>query len=556
MREFVADFETTTVEDDCRVWLWGLCVVNEHPLPSDVLTGIDIVSFVRKLCNVRSSVVWFHNLKFDGMFILDYLLRNGYEWVSVNPNPGEFSTLIDKTSKFYMITVQWKNGAKTEFRDSLKRIPISVESMASAYGAKVSKLHIDHKDERPVGYKPDQHELDYVIADVLIVAHSLAVQRSQGMRKITVGSDSLADYKKMVGKFYNKHFPVLDIELDGFIRRAYRGGWTYVNRKIAKEVVGPGRVYDVNSLYPYVMRTCPLPYGEPTTYFGDPTKLDVLWIGEVEFSAAIKPSHLPTIQLKNSRGFTDSEYVDVVENVTMVVTSVDWKLWCDHYNITVIAWHSVLVFDSKRGLFDAFIDKWSEVKMNSKGGVREIAKLFLNSLYGKTASNPDVTGRRPVMVNNRVKLVLNDEEYKDPIYTAAGAFITSYARNHTIRAAQQNFDSFAYADTDSLHLLIPPDNHPDTLPIDPTELGKWKHEHDFDYAVFWRPKTYSERVPSRHSPMGGTHYETHIAGLPRTRAAEIRLADFEEGAVFSGKLLPRVTQGGIVLVEADFSLRT
>src|SRR5690606_5993354 len=125
----------------------------------------------------------------------------------------------------------------------------------------------------------------------------------------------------------------------------------------------------------------------------------------------------------------------------------------DHYDIDVLAFNGGWRFRGKTGMFKAYIDKWSRVKETSTGGMRELAKLFLNSLYGKFASNPNVAGKYPVLDKDRVVYRRLPDEIRDPIYTPMGVYITSYARNLTIREAQQHYDVFAYADTDSLHLM-------------------------------------------------------------------------------------------------------
>lgn len=107
-------------------------------------------------------------------------------------------------------------------------------------------------------------------------------------------------------------------------------------------------------------------------------------------------------------------------------------------------------------IFDKYVDHFMEIKKNSTGGLRQIAKLHLNSLYGKFATNPDITGKHPTLKDNRVSLVMNEPEMRDPVYTPMGVFITAYARKKTISAAQDNYDIFAYADTDSYTLSVPP----------------------------------------------------------------------------------------------------
>lgn len=116
---FAADFETTTDPDDCRVWLWGIAPVEE---PTAQAWGTSLDSFIHKISKA-SSVVSFHNLKFDGTFIIDWLLKHDYEHFEGDyaGEPGSFKTLISDMGKFYSFTVYWTSGKITEFRDSVKK---------------------------------------------------------------------------------------------------------------------------------------------------------------------------------------------------------------------------------------------------------------------------------------------------------------------------------------------------------------------------------------------------------------------------------------------------
>lgn len=52
----------------------------------------------------------------------------------------------------------------------------------------MSKLHMDYHDERPIGHRPVQDELDYLFSDVAIVSVALFQQFNMGMKKLfTVG---------------------------------------------------------------------------------------------------------------------------------------------------------------------------------------------------------------------------------------------------------------------------------------------------------------------------------------------------------------------------------
>ena len=235
----------------------------------------------------------------------------------------------------------------------------------------------------------------------------------------------------------------------------------------------------------------------------------------------------------------------------MMVSSVDLELWEEHYDLEIHAYDGAWMFKAETGVFTEYIDKWMEVKQNSTGGKRALAKLFLNALYGKFATNPDITGKYPILEDNAVKLVTGPEETRDPIYTAMGVFITAYARSITIRAAQANYDVFAYCDTDSLHLLV--DDHPEGLDVNPHKLGAWKHEYDFTEALFVRAKTYIEKKAWRGVPFRIQH-ETHIAGLPVKVAKKLTMETLIPGTRFSGKLVPKRVPGGIVLHDVGFTV--
>jgi len=215
--------------------------------------GTDIHSFLDRVSGF-SNTIYFHNLAFDGTFIIDALFRDGFRHVQGNPSKGQFGSLISNTGQFYSITVRWRNGHTTEFRDSLKKLPMSVSNVAKAFKLAEAKGSIDYEAERPVGHEITPEEAEYIRKDIVIVAKALKVQLQEGMTKLTVGADSLHEYKTLMGKRqFSRLFPVLPESMDSEIRRAYRGGFTYADPRFRAKIVGPGRTYDVNSLYPSVM---------------------------------------------------------------------------------------------------------------------------------------------------------------------------------------------------------------------------------------------------------------------------------------------------------------
>lgn len=515
----------------------------------------------------QNTTCYFHNLGFDGRFILDWLMKHGYEFIEGDDlfENQTFKTLISGMGKFFSITVRWKNGHTVEFRDSLKKLPMAVRRIAKSFGMEMSKGDLDYDLYRAPGQQPTPEELDYLKRDCLIVANAMKEVLDNGMTRLTVASDALAEYKKLTGiTYFEKLFPIFDHSMDMEIRRAYRGGFTYADERFKGRVVGSGMVFDVNSLYPSVMKFKDIPYGDPLFQRGrvEPTKTHPLTIFSVTFTAKLKPDHIPVIQIKGNNLFLGTEYLkEITEPTTLMVTNIDWELYNDHYDINVLAWGGGWKFRAQQGMFDLYIDKWSEIKAKEKGGKREIAKLHLNSLYGKYATNPNITSKIPVLQDGVVKLVRGKPETRPPIYTAAGAFITAYARDITIRSAQANYSVFAYADTDSLHLLR--DDVPDNLTVHPTDLGAWKFEYAFNAAYYVRPKFYLERksYENEHNDECDNdcevqhNYENRVAGLPVSVSSTLTFDDLVEGRVLHGKLNPQAVPGGVVLKDVPFELK-
>jgi hypothetical protein len=554
--------------------VWGISSLSD---PDGMDWGRSIDDFIEYL-KKQESVCYFHNLKFDGHFIVDWLLKNGYRHVTGKRrlDPGEFSTLISGMNKWYSVNVRWYGGGSTEFRDSLKKINMPVRAIAEAFKLDMSKGDIDYHSFRPVGYEPTEDELDYLSRDVAIVAKALREVIDSGMTKLTVASDSLAEYKRLVGdKYFSRMFPVLSDDMDSEIRRAYRGGFTYADERFMKRKLSCGIVLDVNSLYPYIMYDRILPYGEPEWEDGkvEATERRPLTIFSVTFTAKLKANHIPCIQIKGSSIFGGTEYLkEISEPTTLMVTNVDWELYKDHYDIDVLAWGGGWKFRAATGLFKTYIDKWMKVKANSVGGQREIAKLHLNSLYGKFASNPNVTGKIPILEDGKVRFVTGPDEKKPPVYTAVGVFVTSWARDLTVRAAQENYDVFAYADTDSLHLIgeFPADltskweGALNGLRVHPSELGAWKFEYAFSEAWYVRPKAYLEKKRGVDSPCneGCQKDHKHVrayhvawAGLPQREQEKLTFEHMTDGNVIHGKLQPRSVSGGVVLEDVPYTLK-
>ena len=563
----MADFETTTDPNDVRVWAG--CAVDIDTLEIAHI-GNNLDSFMEFLSN-KNTVCYFHNLKFDGEFILHWLFTHGFRFSPGTDADGRklpmkdktFTCLITSDGLFYSIEVCFRRVSpkkllKATFYDSLKKLPFKVAVIAKAFELKMAKGEIDYKADRPLGYELTPDEKEYIVTDCQIVAEALRIQFDQGLKKMTNASDALGGYKGILGNRFEKWFPQLPFELDQNIRKAYKGGYVYMKPE-HKGVRGlHGKQYDINSLYPWAMYTCVLPYGYPVFFEGRPKPDEKypLFIVHMKCTFELKEGHLPTLQLKNNRRYLETEYLTTSrtkvgrhwenEPVEMYLTSVDHQLLLDHYDLDDVTYIDGFKFKGAVGMFKEYIDHWMHIKETTTGALRQLAKLMLNSLYGKFATNPKTQRKFPYLdEDNVVRYKYSEEELRDPVYTAMGCFITAYARNKTIRSAQSVYDRFIYADTDSLKLIGY--EEPEGLEIHPTHLGAWKDEGDFTDSKWIRAKTYMVTVDGKT--------KVTCAGMPDNVKEKVTYENFRSGSTFDGKLMPRRYPGGIVLEETTFTIK-
>ena len=205
IQRFMADFETLTgkdVVDETYVWACGICSIN-NPYDESYLkiwnNDEDLYLF---LSQFSYSECYFHNLKFDGHFIMHYLLSQGFTYDEDLTTEKTFNTLITDTGQWYMIDVRWldiatytpkkrkkkmKDGSYkeykekkkktkpsyTRFKDSLKKIPLPLKSIPKAYGIPMNKLTIDYTKYRPRNGELTEEEIAYLKADLQIPAIAL-----------------------------------------------------------------------------------------------------------------------------------------------------------------------------------------------------------------------------------------------------------------------------------------------------------------------------------------------------------------------------------------------
>lgn len=570
---YCADFETT--KEDCRVWAWAICNIEDE---ENITYGDSIETFI-DWCKDHDGKIYFHNLAFDGEFIVSYLLNSGYIFKRDRKElcGNDFSMLVNEKNSWFAVDVCfWKKSHKKNsitFLDSLKVLNFSIERIAKDFHLPVQKLDIDYNKPRPFGYQMTDDEREYLSNDVKIVAIALRKMFETGFDGITIGASALKYYHKLEPNF-SKLFPKLEEDIEAFVRRAYRGGFIYLNPEFADKDINGGFTLDRNSMYPAVMRENKLPHGQPV-YFEGEYKYDnmyPLYIVELSCCFELKPNKLPTLQIDGTMGFAKKTYLENSGGklLTITLTNIDLELFLENYEIHDLVYHGGYKFMSRAGMFTEYIDIWSRKKIQAKKNhdyvQYYIAKQYLNTFIGKFAVRSYSRGHVPNLDKNGVvQYKLAELAKTNTIYAPTAIFVNAYARKNVIETAQTirdyslekyGKDGFIYSDTDSISCTLPINDLSQIakkVHISDTKLGYWKLEKVFKYAKYLRGKCYYMELEDDTT-------DVKVSGLPTSISSILTRENFYRGfkvdtlETEQKKLVRERVKGGVILVDTDFTL--
>ena len=506
--------------------------------------------------------------------------------------------IIYANGTFYQVTLnlyydKFIDGKKEKtcmkqiiFKDSYKIASFPLVKIAKDFlGITIPKDGINHHFIRRRNYLLNSEEMKYLYDDVKILKDFINLILIQGINvnsnykviidKMTIASQSLNEFKhlmyesfkdgtyvsceafknfdnaeikgnkesaKNLNNLFESVFPQISLQLDSFIRRSYFGGIVYKNSELVDSLEGDicGLVYDVNSLYPSVMRARLLPFGFPLSFNGDYNKSDIdkkeypLYFQEIRVKKFhIKHGFIPNIQIRNSQNFNgtvyakSNKYIDFdgsekYEECNFVFSNIQLEYFLKSYDVEGLDYIRGVAFKGSYGIFDRYIDTFMEMKKNGKGAVRATAKLFLNSLYGKFGMNPIKEEKIIDYQENTFSTISTDNDgnkldYLDKgVFIAMASFITSYAREVLLTSIEKVYDRFLYCDTDSIHITgydIP------NITIHDKNLGAWKLEGKFTKAKYIGAKRYAEYIDNK--------WEIKCCGLSRDIMEKITMDIFE-----------------------------
>ena len=690
----ISDTETVVTGDpkqeETEAWSIATIRADVENIYDEVMVFGDLKYYIQDLYTYKAHVKdYFLNLKFDGSFIIDWLLKNGYKlstrlisteeaieagfnlenldknnmlveknnvvYAEVMATAAKymendtFTTLISGKGIWYGIKIK-HNGYIYEMVDALKLLPFSLKAIGKGFDTLHKKLEMVYEDTKDhahyAGCKITEEEMKYIKNDVLVLKEALNIMFEEGHEKLTIGSCCLSEFKEKYGKLkFDDLFPKVytdDFKINpnfgadtvgDYVRKSYKGGWCYLRPEKSMVEFNNGTTCDVNSLYPSMMHSESgnrYPIGDAHFFKGSIPKDvenndELYYFVRVKTRFYLKERRLPCIQIKPDNDhwlpyplrtwLETSDYVDDngihwkyinddlhgnkrLEMIPeMTFTKTDWELVQYCYDLEDTEILDGCWFYTRQGIFDEYINKYAEIKMKAKGAKRQIAKLFLNNLYGKFATSTDASYKLPYLGDDDIVKFKTVEvkDIKRGAYIPIGSAITSYARNFTIRAAIANYDTFIYADTDSIHCSCGPDEIIG-CPEDPVKFNHWKYEACWDKAIFTRAKTYIEHVTHENrEPVDNPYYNVKCAGMPERaknnfiaklenhtltddmdikeyekeigvhnltpteisfhKNANLGMKDFDIGLAVPGSLKPKRVRGGVILFNNLYVMR-
>lgn len=349
--------------------------------------------------------------------------------------------------------------------------------------------------------------------------------------------------------FLDNDIPVLKKSHDSYIRNSYIGGATDYYKLYGENL----HYYDVNSLYPFAMLK-PMPLNI-VKFHKDLSNTDL----DNFFGFALAEIYCP-----------DSIQIPVLPfkfNNRTIYPKGHWK--ATYFSeelkaVKAIGYKVKLIYGyefTKADLFTNYVNNFYELKKNSAGSTRFIAKMHLNQLYGIFGRKKDLI--ETVVINNKdlnnylltkiIRTIIdigNDKSIlliKNNIPTkiikelnlktsneisnknvdvksnvAIASAITSYARIHMIQFKLNN--SIYYSDTDSIFTDKPLDAN-----LIGKDLGLMKDELNgllIKEAYFLGIKKYGYWYLDEN---GNRIEKSTIAGIPRDSVSFDEIKDLVKG---------------------------
>lgn len=404
--------------------------------------------------------------KYDIRFIVDYLSDKTY-----NVANWQATKIVMIRSALASLTIKNTDGKTLTFRDSYLLLPQSLDKLTISFNVCNKKLKLDYS----LGVK-DVNFKSYFEND-LIGLYQVLRQSKLKLELLTLAGNAMHTFKSMYGK---KMLPN-KTSIDDVFRESYFGGRTEIFKKCFKSKNKTLKYYDINSLYPSVMVNTQYPVFM-TNNFIKTQSLVENGIYQVKVSVPenlnipLLPYHIDKKLMFSTGNFTGSYTgVELLKAIEL------------GYDIDILTGYAFTTDD----IFSDYVNFFYSMRGNDKA-LNLIAKLFLNSLYGKIGQKRLIEIyklteakklTKPFYIGNKIFDVAELNAVSGFKHSEIASLVTSRARLKLYSYIEQCEDDIYYCDTDSV--LTTKDLATDN------KLGGIKLEYELCEAYFLAPKFYA-----------------------------------------------------------------
>lgn len=310
-----------------------------------------------------SPVIYFHNLEYDGRYIIDYLMEQEIAFQIINRVNRllmlRFYLEIDGEEKEICIVDSY-----AMLMDSLKKLSKVFAPEYEKRDLDLDKIIFDPLNPKHIEYLVfDCLALKYVVINARILIHDTFGVNA----RYTTSSTALRYWQTTV------KFPLFRLgkEKEEFVRKSYSGGLVYVSRV---DLFSDVSVFDVNSMYPSVMREFKYPHG--SSYFTDRFE------GQGFYEVKVDATNAQFLFLTGYDEKEEKKSARKAGKFKAFITDVEYKLALRlGYKIKII---KGLVFENSDYLFTEFVNTCEQLRLaHGKDSVGIVTKYIQNSLYGK-----------------------------------------------------------------------------------------------------------------------------------------------------------------------------
>lgn len=375
-----------------------------------------------------------------------------------------------------------------KFRDSYAIIPLPLRAYA--------KEEIDYdcmEADKREKFKADI--LHYLAKDCEYLFDLVSAFRERFGSKLTIGSTAIAKLREFhpFGRTNQSH--------DERFRPFYFGGRVQAFK--TGIIKGNWKIYDVNSMYPHVMRNKLHPTGGKYAVAANPRLSPsgkLIGFGNRPFFLRVIGENRGAFPTRTKDGLNFD-----IQNGEFMIMSHELEIALKHGRFKP---HKIIeaYIPHQSISFGDYVDAYIQEKIDGKkegNKVKEIfAKLLLNSAYGKFGQNPD--NYYDYMIIRDISEIPRDQIDKWELYeihgelaiwrkktekklyfdVATAASITSASRAMLLDAIC-TAKNVVYCDTDSI-ICTSFDGD-----IDATKLGAWKNEGEADTVAIAGKKLYA-----------------------------------------------------------------